>query len=124
MRSAIVAGVAAIAALTACQPNSEKTNPAVATEKAAVERTTAAPAVGANSFTEAQARDRAAKAGYASIGALTQAADGTWQGPATKDGASVTVVVDYQGNVTTSGGAAAPAGAGAMPATPAVTPTH
>jgi hypothetical protein len=108
MRS-LVAVAALAAALGACQPDSEKTNPAVATEEATVERMEAAPAAGASSFTEEQARERATGAGYMNVGTLTQSADGMWQGPATKDGASVTVVVDYQGNVTTSGGTGMPA---------------
>lgn len=103
MRS-IVAVAALAAALGACQPDSEKTNPAVATDESVSERMEGAPAAGANSFTQEQAREHAVNAGYMDVGALTQAADGTWQGPAMKDGASVTVVVDYQGNVTTSGG--------------------
>ena len=103
MRS-IVAVAALAAALGACQPDSEKTNPAVATEEATAERMEAAPAAGASSFTEEQARERATAAGYMNVGPLTQGADGTWQGTAMRDGASVTVVVDYQGNVTTSGG--------------------
>jgi hypothetical protein len=111
MRS-LVAVAALAAALGACQPDSEKTNPAVATDEAAAERMETAPAAGASSFTEEQARERAVSAGYADVGALTQAADGTWQGMAMKDGASVTVVVDYQGNVTTSGAS------GTMPADP------
>jgi hypothetical protein len=113
MRS-LVAVAALAAALGACQPDSEKTNPAVATEEATAERMDAAPAAGASSFTQEQARERAVTAGYMDVGALTQATDGTWQGPAMKDGASVTVVVDYQGNVTTSG-------AGSM-TTPGTTP--
>jgi hypothetical protein len=96
----IIAAIAAAAVVAACQPDSEKTNPAVATDEAKAEREETAPAAGANSFTEAQARDHATRAGYMEVGALTQAADGTWQGSAMKDGASVMVVVDYQGNVT------------------------
>lgn len=120
MRLAIAVAVTALAALAACQPDSEKTNPAIATDEAKAERETAAPAAGANSFTEAQARDHATKAGYAGVGVMTQGADGTWQGPATKDGASVTVVVDYQGNVTTAAGSAAmPPPATLAPASPA-----
>src|SRR5690242_11987939 len=125
MRFALMAAAAALAALAACQPNSEKTNPAVATDEAKAEREAAAPAAGANSFTEAQARDHATKAGYTNVSALTQSADGAWQGTATKDGASVTVVVDYQGNVTQ--GASAPAGATPPPASPTpppAEPTH
>jgi hypothetical protein len=115
MRS-LVAVAALAAALGACQPDSEKTNPAVATDEATAERMEGAPAAGASSFTQEQARERATAAGYMDVGALTQAVDGTWQGAATKDGAAVTVVVDYQGNVTT-------ANASTMPVDPAATPT-
>jgi hypothetical protein len=122
MRS-LVAVAALAAALGACQPDSEKTNPAVATDEATAERMEGAPAAGASSFTQEQARERATAAGYMDVGPLTQAADGTWQGSAMKDGASVTVVVDYQGNVTTSSGAM-PTDPAAMPSTepPATTP--
>jgi hypothetical protein len=101
---AMIAVAALAAALAACQPDSEKTNPAIATDESAAERMAAAPAAGASSFTQEQAREHAVNAGYMDVGTLTQAVDGTWQGPAMRDGASVTVVVDYQGNVTTSGG--------------------
>jgi putative membrane protein len=57
--------------------------------------------MGATSFTEDQARDQITKAGYSDVTALTKAADGTWLGSAMMNGASVAVVVDYQGNVTT-----------------------
>lgn len=96
-----IAVAAAAASMAACQPNSDKTNPAVATDQSVVERQAEAPAMGATSFTEEQARDQITKAGYSDVTALTKAADGTWQGTAMKSGASVAVVVDYQGNVTT-----------------------
>lgn len=117
--------LAAMAAMaTGCAPDSDKTNPAVATEETAAERAAAAPAAGASSFTEGQARDRATQAGYMDIGPLTQNAAGAWQGSAMKGGASVTVIVDYQGNVTEQG-AATPSAAdtGTMtPTTPDTTP--
>lgn len=113
----LIALAAAAAVLGACQPDSDKTNPAVATDEAQAERMASAPATGANSFTEEQARERVNAAGYMDVGALTQAADGTWQGPAMKDGASVTVVVDYQGNVTTTGGTMPSMDPGASPVT-------
>lgn len=113
----IVFGVAAAAALAACQPDSEKTNPAVATEEAAMERAAAAPAAGASSFTEDQARGRITEAGYTDVSALTQTADGAWQGMATMNGQSVSVTVDYQGNVTPAASGATPSPA--SPATPA-----
>lgn len=98
MRLLLVA--AAGIALTACQPNSDKTNPAIATPEAKAERVTTAPAAGANSFTMDQAREKITAAGYTEVAALTQDADGVWRGTAMKNGASATVMVDYQGNVT------------------------
>ena len=59
-----------------------------------------APLPGANSFTEAQARSRLEAAGYSAIGALSKDAQSIWRGPAMKDGKSVTVAVDYKGNLT------------------------
>lgn len=59
----------------------------------------AAPVQGANSFTEAQAKDRIEKAGYASVSALKKDASGIWQGTATKAGLQTTVMLDFQGNV-------------------------
>lgn len=61
--------------------------------------TTGTTVPGANSFTEAQARDRIAQAGYSAITGLTKADDGVWRGKATKDGAMVDVAIDYKGTV-------------------------
>ncbi len=97
----LIAVAAAAASMAACQPDSDKTNPAVATEESSAERQAEAPAMGATSFTEDQAREQITKAGYSDVTALTKAADGTWLGSAMMNGASVAVVVDYQGNVTT-----------------------
>ncbi len=60
----------------------------------------AAPAAGASSFTEDQARGAFEKAGYAVVGPLTQNAGGIWQGKVTKDGAESTVGIDYKGAIT------------------------
>lgn len=62
-------------------------------------KTIAAPAKGANSFTENQARGRFAKAGYTGITKLTKA-NGLWRGSGTKAGKSMTVMLDYKGNIT------------------------
>lgn len=59
------------------------------------------PLPGANSFTEAQARSWIEKAGYTDVGGLVKSEDGIWRGPARKGGMSVTVAVDFKGNVTT-----------------------
>lgn len=97
----LLAAAAGLALLAGCQPDSDKTNPAVATEDDRGARELAAPAEGATSFTEGQARDRIMQAGYANVGALTKTPEGAWQGSAELNGQPVTVVVDYQGNVTT-----------------------
>lgn len=60
-----------------------------------------APVEGANSFTEGQAKDRIAEAGYTDVSALTKDDQGVWRGTAMKDGQSVSVGLDYQGNVVT-----------------------
>ena len=54
---------------------------------------------GRNSFTEEQARDRLAGAGYASIEGLAKDEKGIWRGKATKDGRSVEVGLDFKGNI-------------------------
>ncbi|QBM75176.1 hypothetical protein E2E30_04940 [Sphingomonas sp. AAP5] len=61
----------------------------------------ATPASGSNSFTEAQARGRIAKAGYAGVSKLAKDRDGVWRGVAMRHGKRVQVGLDYKGNVTT-----------------------
>ncbi|WP_421998122.1 hypothetical protein [Reyranella sp.] len=59
-----------------------------------------APLKGANSFTEGQAKDRATARGLANVSALEKDGDGIWRGTATgADGKSVSVAIDYKGNV-------------------------
>ena len=58
-----------------------------------------APLKGANSFTSAQAKDRAVAAGYTDIAPLTKDADGIWRGAARRGGDSVNVAIDFKGNV-------------------------
>ncbi len=58
-----------------------------------------APLKGANSFTEGQAKDRAVANGINPSGVMTKDGNGIWRGPATQDGKSVQVAVDYKGNV-------------------------
>ena len=60
----------------------------------------AAPVAGANSFTEAQAKERIEKAGYGAVSGLAKDANGVWHGNATKAGSMTDVSVDFQGNVT------------------------
>ena len=60
----------------------------------------AAPAAGANSFTQDQAMSRLTESGYSNVTDLQQAEDGVWRGKAQKGGQTIDVAVDYQGNVT------------------------
>lgn len=58
-----------------------------------------APLAGANSFTEAQAKDRVVATGLMMPSPMTKDANGVWRGTATKDGKTVSIAVDYKGNV-------------------------
>ena len=58
-----------------------------------------APLKGANSFTEAQAKDRVLAAGYTNVSGLKKDADGVWRGAASDGAKSITVAVDFKGNV-------------------------
>lgn len=58
-----------------------------------------APLNGANSFTEGQARDRALAHGATEVAELKKDDNGVWRGPASQDGKSGQVAVDFKGNV-------------------------
>lgn len=58
-----------------------------------------APFTGANSFTEAQAKDRVVANGFVMPAVMTKDDKGIWRGATTKDGGSISVAVDYKGNV-------------------------
>lgn len=55
--------------------------------------------VGANSFTEGQARSRLEKDGYTNVSALSKDKDGVWRGHASKGSHQQAVGVDYKGNI-------------------------
>jgi putative membrane protein len=57
------------------------------------------PLPGANSFTEAQARDRIAAAGFNEVKELKKDDQGVWRGMARKGDSQVNVALDYRGNV-------------------------
>jgi len=61
--------------------------------------TTAMATKGRNSFTEKQAIRRLAKAGYVAS-TLSKDAEGVWAGTAAKAGKTVTVGLDFKGNIT------------------------
>jgi hypothetical protein len=57
------------------------------------------PVAGANSFTEAQAKDRIEKAGYAEVTGLKKDDQGIWRASAKQGDKQVNVALDFQGNV-------------------------
>ena len=57
------------------------------------------PAKGANSFSIGEAQRRIEKEGYTAVKDLAKDGDGIWRGHGTKAGASVSVWLDYKGNV-------------------------
>jgi hypothetical protein len=58
-----------------------------------------APVAGANSFTEGQAKSRIEAKGYSNVSGLQKDTNGIWRGKAMKDGKSVDLSLDFQGNV-------------------------
>jgi hypothetical protein len=58
-----------------------------------------APVAGANSFTEGQAKSRIESRGFSNVSDLKKDDTGVWRGKAMKDGKSVDVSLDFQGNV-------------------------
>lgn len=83
-------------AQTSTTPTTDGDTPAVATPD---DKNATAPVEGANSFTEDQAKERIAEAGYADVTGLALDDKGVWRGTAMKDGKSVGVALDYQGNI-------------------------
>lgn len=99
MKTYLVAALAGafIATGAYAQADTGSHNPIV---KNSTAHTTSMAAKGRNSFTENQAQDRIAKAGYSNVTALVKNKNGVWQGKANKGGATVNVALDYKGNVT------------------------
>jgi hypothetical protein len=58
-----------------------------------------APLPGANSFTEAQVRQRMEDQGYSGIADLKKDDQFIWRGTARKGGVSMSVALDFQGNI-------------------------
>lgn len=54
---------------------------------------------GANSFTEAQVRERFGRMGFGEIRDLKETDDGIWQGTATHAGKEARIGMDYHGSV-------------------------
>jgi len=99
--TAAVALLAGSAFAQGTPTTSSTTPPAIFTSKAD-SKTTAAPVAGANSFTESEAKSRLEARGYSSVSGLKKDTDSIWRGSAMKDGKSLSVALDYQGNITSN----------------------
>lgn len=85
---------------TATAPtNSTSTAPPAVSTSNADSKTAAAPVSGANSFTESEARSRLESHGYSNVTSLAKDDQSIWRGKAMKDGKTVDVALDYQGNI-------------------------
>ena len=98
MRTLIFAAsaVAFFASSALAKTTTDPKTPAVATPETT---NPAAPVAGANSFTEAQAKERIEKAGFTNVSVLVKNKDGIWEGSAMRGDAKVQVSLDFQGNV-------------------------
>jgi hypothetical protein len=102
-RATLVLGVVSAGTAFAQTPmNTSPTPPAVSTT-GGDSQTTAAPVAGANSFTESEAKGRLQAHGYTDVSALMKDGQSIWRGKATKDGKSVDIAVDFQGNIVPNG---------------------
>ncbi|WEX77513.1 PepSY domain-containing protein [Sinorhizobium numidicum] len=93
---AVLVSAAAMPALAQTASPSGNT-PAIATPGT---QNPAAPVAGENSFTEDQAKKRIEEAGYTDVKGLKLDHQGVWRATAMKDGESVSVALDFQGNIT------------------------
>ena len=81
-------------------PNNTTTaSPPAVTTSNANKKTAAAPVKGRNSFTMNEARRRIEAGGFSQVTGLKKDQDGIWRGTGMRDGTSVPVYCDYQGNV-------------------------
>ena len=93
-------GVAAVALVCALgTATAQTTAPADQPAKETPAAATNPPLSGANSFTETQARDRIAAAGFQDVKSLKKDDQGVWRGVAKKGDTQVNVALDYRGNV-------------------------
>jgi hypothetical protein len=75
---------------------SEPGNPAVKTTEG---NTATAPVAGANSFTEGEAKSWIEGRGFTNVTQLRKDEQGIWRGKAQRNGTTVDVALDFQGNV-------------------------
>jgi hypothetical protein len=101
----------AAVAQTSTQPNTSNSstiapsdsagssNPAVTVKPKGSPESTGSLEAGANSFTEGQARSRIEAQGFTNVTELRKDDQGIWRGKAMRNGASISVAIDYRGNV-------------------------
>lgn len=94
-----VPGIITNTPLQRSQDNTTSTAPPAVTTSNANRKTAAAPVKGANNFTMNEARRRIESGGFSQVTGLKQDGDGIWRDTAMRDGASVPVYCDNQGNV-------------------------
>lgn len=93
-------GASGFAAAQTAAPAANPNAPQNSAVKAPHDMKPGAPAAGHNSFTKGQAKGRIEKAGYSGVSGLVKDKDGLWQARAKKDGQTVNVALDFEGNVT------------------------
>jgi putative membrane protein len=86
----------AVVSLASVSMVAAQTSPPAASPKSTDQ---AAPLPGANSFTEAQAKDRMEKAGFTQVAKLAKDKQGVWRASAMQGGKQVNVALDFRGNV-------------------------
>lgn len=96
MAMVLTAGFAGVAWAEDAPAAADAPKPAIVTQDA---NNAAAPVAGANSFTEDQVTDRLKEKGITDITGLAKDADGIWRGTGMQNGKSVSVALDYQGNI-------------------------
>jgi ABC-type nitrate/sulfonate/bicarbonate transport system substrate-binding protein len=94
-----IAALAAAASIAAIGMASAQTTPPASSPPATTSKTDKAPMPGANSFTEAQAKDRIEKAGFTQVTSLKKDDQGIWRASGMKGDKKVNVSLDFQGNV-------------------------
>lgn len=105
MRLLLAAGIIACTVATAASAQDTQTQvpaqngPSNSAVNTTGENTSATPVAGANSFTESQAVARIKAKGFTDVSRLVKDNNGVWRGTAVKDGQSVGVTVDFEGNV-------------------------
>jgi len=99
----VLMAASAAMAQTAAPTTSQTAAPATSQDKPAIatpdSKNVDAPVPGSNSFTEAQAQERIEAEGFTAVTGLKLDDQGIWRATATKDGKTVEVAFDYQGNV-------------------------